>query len=188
MTINPLVGIVTLLAEEVDVLGKLSFHVVEVSILILLIVEILSEFLKRGGHNLEGIYELQRSDGEAQELLVVVGNRTEASLLTKLVINLVGSSDDKVTVVVSQVVHHDREEAVGEIIDVAFVVSSTSKFTSLMVVVTNLLILIILRVKGLLTDMTALRFLEGLPIRFLHDHSLVFLHFLDAILRDTLQL
>ena len=94
VTINPLVGIVTLLAEEVDVLGKLSFHVVEVLILILLIVEILSEFLKRGGHELEGIYELQRSDGEAQELLVVVWNRTEASLLTKLAINLVGSSDD----------------------------------------------------------------------------------------------
>ena len=57
-----------------------------------------------------------------------------------------------------------------------------------MVVVTNLLFLIILRVKGLLTNMAALRFLEGLPVGFLHDHSLVVPHFLDAILRDTLQL
>ena len=70
--------------------------------------------------------------------------------------------------------HHDWEEAVGEIVDVTFVVSSTSKLTSLMVVVTNLRFLIILRVKGLLTDMAALRFLEGLPIRFLHNHPLVF--------------
>ena len=88
MTINPLVGIVTLLAEEVYVLGKLSFHVVEVLVLILLIVEILSKFLQQGGHKLEGIYKLQRSDGEAQELLVVVGNRTEASLLAKCVVNI----------------------------------------------------------------------------------------------------
>ena len=88
----------TLFTEEIDVLGKLSFHVVEVLLFILLIVEVLCEFLQRGGHELEGIDELQRSDGEAQELLVVVGNRTEASLLTKLVVYLVGSSDDKVTI------------------------------------------------------------------------------------------
>ena len=74
---------------------------------------------------MKGVYELQRSDGEAQELLVVAGNRTEASLLAKLVVNLVGSSDYKVTIVVSQVVHHDREEAVCEIVDVTFHVSST---------------------------------------------------------------
>ena len=148
MTINPLVGIVALLAEEVDVLGKLSLHVVEVLILLLLIVEMLSEFLQRGGHELKRIDELQRSDGEGQELLVVVWNRTEANLLTKLVVHLVGSSGDKVTTVVSQVAHHDREEAVEEIVDVTFVVSSASEFTSLMVVVTNLLFLIILRVTG----------------------------------------
>jgi hypothetical protein len=99
-----------------------------------------------------------------------------------------GSVDDKMTIVVPQIMHDDWEEAIMVKIDVALRMSSSSELTGLMVMISDFVIGFAFRVNRLLTNMTTLRPFVSFLILRSHDHSLVVLHLLDAIVGDSLKL
>ena len=99
-----------------------------------------------------------------------------------------GSMDDKMTIVVSQIVHYDWEESIMVEIDVALRMSSSSELTGLMVMISDFVIGFAFGVNRLLTNMTTLRPFVSFLILRSHDDSLVVLHLLDAIVGDSLKL
>jgi hypothetical protein len=99
-----------------------------------------------------------------------------------------GSVDDKMTIVVPQIVHDDWEESIMVKIDVTLRMSSSSELTGLMVMISDFVIGFAFGVNRLLTNMTTLRPFVSLLVLRSHDHSLVVLHLADAIVGDSLKL
>ena len=99
-----------------------------------------------------------------------------------------GSVDDRMTIVVPQIVHDDWEETIMVEIDIALRMSSSSELTGLMVMIFDFVVGLAFRVNRLLANMTTLRPFVSFLILRSHDHSLVVLHLLDAIVGDSLKL
>ena len=103
-------------------------------------------------------------------------------------IYLVSGVDDKMAIVVPQIVYDDWEETIMVEIDVALRMSSSSKLTGLMVMVSDFVVGLAFGVNRLLTNVATLRPFVSFLILRSHDHSLVVLHLLDAIVGDSLKL
>ena len=77
----------------------------EMLVFIFPVVKVLSKLFQRGSHELKRVHELQIPDREAKELFVIIRNATKPRV-TKHLANLVSSMDDKVGIVIPQVVEH----------------------------------------------------------------------------------